>query len=133
MEIITSYLTKISLIIVLALAAFVGMKLGGLYNRFITTEIKQSVCKTAVRFVEQVYKDLHGEEKLLKAMEKAADLLAEKGIPINAAELKIMLEAAVNEFNDNFRKATGEIKAPTEGLTEALPDYDPDDYSELTV
>ena len=98
------YITQIILILLLALASFLGSQIKRLYNKYVTTEIKQSVCRTAVRFVEQVYKDIHGEEKLKAAMAKASEILLEYGITISETELVAMLEAAVNEFNDAFRQ-----------------------------
>lgn len=113
MEILNSYLTQILVAIFLAIAAFLGSQAKALYKRYVTTEIKQAVCRTTVRFVEQVYRDIHGPEKLSAAMKRASELLEEKGITISELELISMLEAAVNEFNDAFRK------------TEALPAYGP--------
>lgn len=98
----SNYITQIILAIFLALAAFLGAQVKALYNKYVTTEIKQAVCRTAVRFVEQVYKDLHGREKLEEAMKKASELLEEYGITITETELVAMLEAAVNEFNNAF-------------------------------
>ena len=100
----SGYIYKVILVILLAVAAFLGAQIRGLYNKYVTTEIKQSVCKTAVLFVEQVYKDIHGQEKLEKAMEKASELLAEKGIVISETELVALLEAAVREFINSFNK-----------------------------
>ena len=100
------YINQILLVLLLALAAFLGTQAKNLYARYINTEVKQSVCRTAVRFVEQVYRDIHGAEKLKKAMEKASEILAGYGITISDEELIAMLEAAVNEFNDSFHKRT---------------------------
>ena len=97
-----NYLNQLILIIFLVFAAFLGAQVKNLYKRFVTTEVKQAVCRTAVRFVEQVYRDIHGEEKLHVAMAKASELLAEYGIRISEDELIAMLEAAVNEFNKSF-------------------------------
>lgn len=102
---IDGYLAQIILAIFLALAAFLGAQAKRLYKKYVTTEIKQSVCRTAVRFVEQVYKDIHGREKLEAAMQKASEILEEYGITISEAELVAMLEAAVNEFNNAFHKS----------------------------
>ena len=66
--------------------------------------MKVAICRTAVRFVEQVYQDLHGPDKLRQAMAKASELLAGYGITITEEELVAMIEAAVNEFNNNFNK-----------------------------
>lgn len=102
---IDGYLAQIILTIILALAAFLGAQAKRLYKQYVTTEIKQSVCRTAVRFVEQVYRDVHGREKLEAAMQKASEILEEYGITISEVELVAMLEAAVNEFNNAFRKS----------------------------
>ena len=106
MNVLNGYISQIILVILLALAAFIGTQIRNLYNKYVNTEIKQAVCKTAVRFVEQVYKDIHGAEKLKQAMLKASELLAEYGIKISDVELITLLEAAVNEFNNAFWKDT---------------------------
>ncbi len=49
--------------------------------------------------VEQLYKDLHGEEKYNKAVEALIEMLGEKGIAISELEIKMLIEAAVVEFN----------------------------------
>lgn len=98
----SNYLTQIILAIFLAVAAYLGAQAKNLYRKYITTEIKQNVVKTAVRFVEQVYKDIHGKEKLEAAMARASELLAEYGIQISEYELVSMIESAVAEFNDAF-------------------------------
>lgn len=105
MDIINEYLTKIILLILLAFAGWLGAQVKNLYKKYVTTEIKQAVCRTVVRTVEQIYKDLHGEEKLHKAMGRASKILAEEyGIHISEYELVSMIEAAVNEFNNSFHK-----------------------------
>lgn len=117
-EMMSNYLQQIVLLIILALAGWLGAQAKNLYKKYITTEIKQSVVRTAVRFVEQVYVDLHGPEKLFKAMQRASEILeTEYGITISETELVAMIEAAVNEFNNAFRKTanTGpEIEDHTE-------------------
>ena len=54
--------------------------------------------------MEQVWKNLHGPEKLRKALETAQVLLSKKGIDFDAEEMEILIEAAVAEFNEAFRK-----------------------------
>ena len=112
-----NFFTQILLTVFLALAAFLGIQVKNLYQKYVTTEIKQGVCRTVVRFVEQVYKDLHGPEKLAEAMKKASVILAGYGISISDEELTALLEAAVNEFNRAFG---GEEKAKA---VEAGPQY----------
>lgn len=108
------YVMQIVLMILLALAGWLGVQVKNLYNKYVTTEVKQAVCRTCVRFVEQVYTDLHGREKLRKAMERATRILATYDIHITEDELEAMLEAAVNEFNKSFAKTDPEVKAKNE-------------------
>lgn len=75
-------------------------KQGGKLDR----EEKIAVARIVVQFVEQVWKALHGPEKLRKALEAAQVLLAKKGIEFDADEMEIYIEAAVAEFNEAFRK-----------------------------
>lgn len=103
-EIINNYLQQIVLLLISALAGWLGLQVNALYKKYITTKIKQSVCRTAVQFVEQVFKDIHGPDKLAEAMAKASKILAEKGIMISDTELLVMVEAAVSEFNNAFSK-----------------------------
>ena len=104
MNIFNTYLNQILLALLLALAGWLGVQIKNLYRKYVNTEIKQAVCKTAVRFVEQVYKDIHGPEKLAQAMKRASEMLAEYGITITEYELVSLLEAAVNEFNNAFNR-----------------------------
>ena len=99
---ISGYINQIILTILLIFAAFLGAQVRNLYRKYVNTEIKQAVCKTAVLFVEQVYKDIHGPEKLAMAMARASAILKEYGIEISDVELTAMLEAAVREFINAF-------------------------------
>lgn len=101
-----NYLQQIVLLLILALASWLGNQVKNLYKKYITTKIKQNICRTAVRFVEQVYQDLHGPEKLAQAMAKASEILEGYGITISESELVAMIEAAVNEFNNAFAKTS---------------------------
>lgn len=90
--------------IITAIAGYIGVVLKNLYTKYINDKTKQSVVKTCVQAIEQLYKDLHGEEKLNKVIESATDMLDEKGISITDLELRMLIESAVGEFNDNFNK-----------------------------
>ena len=99
--------------IITGLASALGVLLKKLYDRTIGAhfkdKIKKEVAVQVVKYVEQVYQNLHGEEKLEKALEAAADILHEKGINVSDLELRVLLEAALAELNDAFNKtqATG--------------------------
>lgn len=83
-----------------ALGAFVKK----LASKYVDTDLKKAVAKTAAAFVEQVWSDIHGPDKLKKALETAEALLKKKGIKFDADEMAILIEAAVAEFNEAFKK-----------------------------
>jgi hypothetical protein len=106
-EFINEYGTTIMYAVVVAIAGYFGTVAKTLYTKYINDKTKQAVAKTVVRGVEQIYKDLHGEAKLAKALEAASEMLAEKGITVSELELHMMIESAVLEFNEAFIKAEG--------------------------
>ena len=63
------------------------------------------MARVVVRAVEQIYTELHGDDKLHMAMQRASAILLEYGIEASDYELVSLIEAAVNEFNDTFHKA----------------------------
>ena len=98
----SNYIQQIILAVFLALAAFLGAQAKNLYRKYVNTEVKQAVVKNAVLFVEQTCRDIHGHDKLVAAMEKASEILAEYGISISETELVTMIESAVKEFINSF-------------------------------
>jgi hypothetical protein len=87
-----------------AVLGYLGHLAKKLATKYLNTKEKKSVAKTVVLAVEQIYKDLHGDEKLSKALEAAAEMLTEKGITVTDLELRMLIEATVAEFNDAFNK-----------------------------
>lgn len=87
---------------ILGLLGLIAKKIA---QKVLNDKTKENIARIAVRAVEQMYKDLHGEEKLIKALEAAAKLLTDKGITVTEYELRILLEDAVGEFNEAFKKA----------------------------
>ena len=72
------------------------------YEQKVNTETAKVVVENAVRFVEQVYKDLHGKEKLEKAVEQVSQILASKGINLSEAEINMLIESAVYGLNEGW-------------------------------
>lgn len=105
-EFINEYGMQILYAIITGIAGYIGIVVKNLVTKYINDKTKQAVAKTSVQFVEQVYKDLHGEEKLNEALDAASQMLAEKGINVTELELRALIEAAVAEFNDAFKKQT---------------------------
>lgn len=88
----------------LALAGAFGVVVKNLATKYLNDKTKQNIAKIVVQGVEQVYKELHGEEKLNQALEMFSNLLNEKGIQCSELEMRILLESAVGEFNKAFEK-----------------------------
>ena len=103
-EFINQYGYDLLYAIVVAIGGFIGMALKNLATKFVNDKIKAQVAMTAVKGVEQIYKDLHGEEKLNAALSAASEMLAEKGISCSELELRMLIEAAVAECNNAFNK-----------------------------
>lgn len=105
-EFIDQYGLEIMYAVITAIAGYLGVVIKNLCTKYINDKTKAAVAKTAVQFVEQVYKDLHGEEKLNAALSAAAEMLTEKGITVSELEMRVLIEAAVAEFNNAFNKGS---------------------------
>lgn len=111
MEVIMNFLNEYGILsaIITAIASALGILAKKIYNKTIGQKIsentKKDVAELVVKYVEQVYKDIHGEEKLQKALEAFSEMLGEKGIMISDLEMRVLLEAALAEFNKAFNKA----------------------------
>ena len=98
------YGTEIIGLILCAIAGCLGHAVRNLYRNHINDDTKRAIARTCAAFVEQVWKNLHGKEKMQKALETAQELLAKKGIDFDADEMMVLIEAAVAEFNEAFKK-----------------------------
>ena len=104
-EIITTYGMEIVKAIVLLIFGYIGIALKKLAAKYITGDAARKVVNTTVAYVEQVYKDLHGDDKLAVALKTAAEILASKGIVVTDTELRTLVEAAVEELNRQYHSA----------------------------
>ena len=135
---ISEYGTTILYAILTAIGGYLGIWAKKLYTKYVNDKTKQAVAKTVVQAVEQLYKDLRGEEKLEKALEAAADMLTERGIMVTDLELRILIEAAVGEFNKAFEKdpaadiTSTEDVIGTDTATDEVCDACTIDYSSIS-
>lgn len=104
-EFINNYGTEILYAIFIAIAGYLGNVVKNLYQKYVNDSTKKAVVKTCVQAVEQLYQDLHGADKYDKVVESVTDMLNEKGITITDIEMKMLIEAAVGEFNNVFETA----------------------------
>lgn len=103
-EFINQYGLQLMYMALTAIFGWLGIVAKDLVTKYFNDKTKLAVAKTTVQYVEQVFKDLHGEDKFNKALEAASDMLAEKGITVTDLELRVLIEAAVAEFNEAFKK-----------------------------
>lgn len=103
-EFMNQYGLEIISLILTAILGILGTAAKNIYKRYIDDKTKATVARIAARGVEQMYKELNGEEKLNKALEAAAEMLTEKGVTVTDFELRMLVEDAVGEFNEAFKK-----------------------------
>ena len=105
-EILATYAMEIIKVIALMIFTIIGVSAAKLQAKYVNTETKRKVAATTVAYIEQVYKDLHGDEKLARALAVAASILSQKGIKTTDEELKVLIEAAVKKMNDAYKEET---------------------------
>ena len=109
-ELIMQYGAELLLAAVTAIAGYVGLALKKLYQKYVDDKTKETVVRNVVKAVEQMYKDLNGEEKLEKAIENITEMLCERGLCLTELEIKILIEAAVAEMKLNFAPSVVKLK-----------------------
>ena len=110
---VNEYGTMILYAIIVAVGSWLGTQIKGIYERYVTDKQTKAVVETVVKAVEQLYHDMDGEEKYMKALDAAHEMLAAKGLTVSTLELQMLIEAAVSSFNYGFggKKTYGEFEA----------------------
>lgn len=114
LDFISAYGVEIMYAIITFIAGWLGTVLKNLATKWLNDKTKRDVVKTCVKAVEQIYTDLHGEDKLNKCIESVTLMLGEKGISVTDIEVRMLIEAAVNEFNNGFNKKSSETEISSE-------------------
>lgn len=100
--------------VVAVLFGVLGTKIKQIYNEKAQNEIVKVVVDNVVKWVQQVYYELEGPEKLQKALTEASTILGEKGITISETELDMLIESAVYGLKNGTQQA--------EEVVEILPE-----------
>lgn len=103
-EFLATYGATLMYTIVTAIVGYVALVAKSMFQKYVDNQTKKDVVYTCVRAVEQIYSDLKGKEKLAKCVNYIAQMLQEKGISASEAEIHLLIEASVAEFNNVFGK-----------------------------
>lgn len=103
-EFLATYGATLMYTIVTAIVGYVALVAKSMFQKYVDNQTKKDVVATCVRAVEQIYSDLKGKEKLAKCVNYIAQMLQEKGISASEAEIHLLIEASVAEFNNVFGK-----------------------------
>ena len=98
-EFVQTYAPTVLYSVLVAIAGFLGACAKRVWERISADQTKRDVAETVVKAVEQMYRNLHGDEKKQKAIDGIRQMLDAKGISIADIEIEMLLEAAVAEFN----------------------------------
>ena len=104
LEIINNYGAEIIGALLVAIFGSFGMIIKNLVAKYLDTDTKRTMAKLVVQLVEQTFKEMHGKDKLNAALVALSELLMEKNIKTSDYEMRVMIEAAVAEFNEAFKK-----------------------------
>lgn len=100
-----NYIFEILMTMATAVASFIGITIKNAYIKYVDTKTKKEIVKSTVEYVEQVSSStgMSSENKFNKAKDKALEWLNEKGIKISDTELEVLIESAVNNFNNSVK------------------------------
>ena len=120
------YGTQILTAILCAIFGCLGYAAKKICTNHVNDDTKRTIARVVVQFVEQAWNNLHGADKLAKALETAEALLKKKGIDFDSDEMMVLIEAAVAEFNEAFKKP---VDSETAKSTYRVPEEEPTDVT----
>lgn len=100
--------------VIAILFGVLGAKIKRMYTEKTQNEAAKVVVDNVVRWVQQVYYELEGPEKLQKALTEASTILNEKGITISETELDMMIESAVYGLKQGMTTETVLVEGTVE-------------------
>lgn len=100
--------------VIAILFGVLGAKIKQIYNEKSQNETVKVVVDNVVKWVQQVYYELEGPEKLQKALTEASTILNEKGITISETELDMMIESAVYGLKQGMTRETVLVEGTVE-------------------
>ena len=120
MELINTYGLPILGVVMVAVFGMAGRFIFRAGRIWLDTQAKQEYARLAVRYVEQIFTDMHGQDKFKQALSACCKWLNAKHIKWTEAELTVIIEAAVEEMNEYLKPpllamdTAEEIRVPEE-------------------
>ena len=102
MDFLNELIVLVLKMLITFVAGYVGVAAKNIYAKYVNDDTKRKVASMCVNAVEQMYKDLHGDEKLDECVKRVSSILCEKGIYVDDYEMRTLIESAVKEMNDGF-------------------------------
>ena len=100
--------------VISVLLGVLAAKIKTTYNNKVQDETVRTIVESVVRWAQQIYEDCDGPKKLQAALQKASDILNEKGITVSESELNMLIESAVYGLKQGVTVETPLIEATTE-------------------
>lgn len=97
-DFISQYGAVLLYTILMAVITYIGMQVKGLIKKYVDNQLIKDTVKMVCQSIEQLHKDLTGEEKLNLSIVNSKNILEEKGITISDLELRVFIESRVNSF-----------------------------------
>lgn len=110
-QFVSEYGFQILFALLTAIAGFIGTQIKRIYETKVNDERKKKIVEQGVKAVEQMYKNLDGDEKFHKATDYICERLNQEGIYWTDLEIEMLVESCVAEFNKPW------IKIHTEEIT----------------
>jgi len=111
-EFVMAEAVEIIMVIIATILSLIAASVRKAINRICDTKTEKEIALTAVNAVEQIFTDLHGEEKLTAAVRYLQDTLLDKGVYVTNDRCKYLIESAVHEMNQ-LKVDLGEIELST--------------------
>ena len=110
-SIISTYGFDIISTIILIIVSVLAYQIKKIYNQYATTDEKERIVAGIVRYVQQVYDALDGDEKKNIAIIKVKDILEKYNITVSEEELDILIEKSVYEMKNAVNALDGDVNA----------------------
>ena len=88
--------------IVMGVLSYIALDIKKEYKKYIQDKTKKEVVEKVCNYVNEVYPNSNGGDKLNTAITSTKEILKEKGITISDLELKVLLYNSIHIINNDL-------------------------------